>query len=389
MADTTKTIGTKVKFDGEAEYKAAVKNINGELKVLGSEMKLVSAEYKANGGSIDSLKAKQETLGKIYDQQKAKVEATEKALAKCKEELGDNSDEAKRLEIQLNNQKTALVNTESELKKTTTELDKTETAADGMGNEVEDSGKQADDASSKFSNFGSIVGNVAKVAAGAVAAIGTAAVVAGKAIYNMASDTASAGDEIDKESQKMQISAGLYQQLSYACERSGSNVSDLTKGIKNITTELGKTSEGAKGAGASFEAIGVSLKNTDGSVKSTEQVLLDSIDALAGMKDETKRNAAAQEIFGKSAAELLPLLNSGADGIKQLMDETEEYGMLMSDDAVAASAAFEDSLSRLQWTFSGVKNSIVGEMLPAITMIIDGLSDLMAGNDGATEEIKD
>ena len=63
MADTTKTVSTKVKFDGEAEYKAAVKNINSELKVLGSEMKLVTAEYKANDGRIDSLKAKQETLG--------------------------------------------------------------------------------------------------------------------------------------------------------------------------------------------------------------------------------------------------------------------------------------------------------------------------------------
>ena len=221
-----------------------------------------------------------------------------------------------------------------------------------------------------------------------MAAIGTAAVAAGKALYDMASDTASAGDQIDKESQKMQISASLYQQLSYACERSGSSVSDLTKGVKNITTELGKTAEGAKGAGASFKAIGVSLKNTDGSIKSTEQVLLESIDALAGMEDETQRNAAAQDIFGKSAAELLPLLNSGADGIKQLMDETEEYGMIMSDEAVAASAAFEDSLSRLQWTFSGVKNSITGEMLPSITMIMDGLSDLMAGQDDAGEKIK-
>lgn len=82
------------------------------------------------------------------------------------------------------------------------------------------------------------------------------------------------------------------------------------------------------------------------------------------------------------------LLNSGADGIKQLMDETEEYGMIMSDEAVAASAAFEDSLSRLQWTFSGVKNSITGEMLPSITMIMDGLSDHMAGQDDAGEKIK-
>lgn len=379
MADKTDNIKTKLSFDGETQYKAACKEINSTLKLLNSEMKLVTAEYKSNASSAEALKAKQEVLRKTYDEQKKKVEETEKALAKCKEATGENSEASKKLETQLNYQKTALANTETELGKTTTELDKAEKAADGMGNEVEDSGKQAKEATSKFSGFTEAVKKVATATAAAVAAIGTAAVAAGKALYDMASDTASAGDQIDKESQKMQISANLYQQLSYACERSGSSVSDLTKGVKNITTELGKTAEGAKGAGASFEAIGVSLKNTDGSIKSTEQVLLESIDALAGMEDETQRNAAAQDIFGKSAAELLPLLNSGADGIKQLMDETEEYGMIMSDEAVAASAAFEDSLSRLQWTFSGVKNSITGEMLPSITMIMDGLSDLMAG----------
>lgn len=153
----------------------------------------------------------------------------------------------------------------------------------------------------------------------------------------------------------MQISAGLYQQLSYACERSGSSVGDLSKGVKNITTELAAAEKGAAGAGTAFENIGVSLKNTDGSMKSTEQVLLDSIDALAGMENETQRNAAAQEIFGKSYAEILPLLNSGSKGISELMQEAQDYGMVMSDDAVAASAAFEDSLTRLQGTFTGLK----------------------------------
>ncbi len=51
-------------------------------------------------------------------------------------------------------------------------------------------------------------------------------------------------------------------------------------------------------------------------------------------------------------------------------------------------SGLRDSLSRLQWTFSGVKNSITGEMLPSITMIMDGLSDLMAGQDDAGEKIK-
>ena len=81
MADTVeKQIKTKISFDGEADYKKAVADINSNLKTLNSEMKLVTAEYKTNGASVETLKSKQETLQKGYDQQKAKIEATEKAL---------------------------------------------------------------------------------------------------------------------------------------------------------------------------------------------------------------------------------------------------------------------------------------------------------------------
>ena len=388
MADKTENIKTRLSFDGEAQYKAACKEINSTLKVLNSEMKLVTAEYKNNAGSVDALKAKQEVLQKTYREQAKRVKETEDALKKCKEATGENSEESKKLETQLNYNKAALANTKNELNKTVDELKNAEQAADSMGNEVEESGKQAQDAEGKFSSFGSVIAGIGKALAAAVAAIGTAAVAAGKAVWDMANDVASAGDAIDKESQKMQISAELYQELSYACERSGSSVSDLTKGVKNITTALADTQNGVEGASSAFDSIGVSMKNTDGTFKSTEQVLLDSIDALAAMEDETQRNAAAQEIFGKSAAEILPLLNSGSEGIKELMQEAKDYGMVMSDEAVAASAAFEDSLSRMQWTFNGLKNSIVSQMLPSLTTLMDGFSDLAAGNEQAGEEIK-
>lgn len=390
MADTVeKQVKTKISFDGEADYKKAVADINSNLKTLNSEMKLVTAEYKANGASVETLKAKQETLQKVYAEQKAKVEATEKALERCRKETGENSDASKKLEQQLNYQKAALVGTEGELKKTATELDNVEKEADGAGKELKKSGDAATDGANKFEAAGNALKATGAAIAAATAAIAAAAVAAGKAIWDMANDVASAGDEIDKESQKLQISSNLYQELSYACERSGASIDDLKKGVKNITDELGKAQNGTAGAGEKFEKLGVSLKDANGNLKSTETVLMESIDALAAMDDETARNAAANEIFGKSAAELLPLLNSGSDGIKELMQEADAYGMVMSEDAVKASAAFEDSLTRLQGTFTGLKNSIVSELLPSLTTLMDGFSDMLAGKDGAAEKVKE
>ena len=179
MADKTQNVKTRLSFDGEAEYKAACKEINSTLKVLNSEMKLVTAEYKDNASSVDALKAKQTVLQKTYDEQAKKVKETEAALEKCRKATGDNSEESKKLETQLNYQKAALVKTEQELGKTTDEMEKAEKAADEMGKEIKDSGEQADEAKGKFSGFTSVLSGMGTALKAAAAA--TAAAVAGAA----------------------------------------------------------------------------------------------------------------------------------------------------------------------------------------------------------------
>lgn len=386
MADKTDNIKTKLSFDGEAQYKAACKEINSTLKLLNSEMKLVTAEYKNNASSAEALKAKQEVLKKTYDEQKKKVEETEKALAKCKEETGENSEASKKLETQLNYQKTALANTEAELEKTATELDKTEKAADDMGDEVEDSGKQAEDAKGKFSGLKDTLATVGKACVAAVAAIGTAAVAAGKKLYDMASETAAAGDKVDKASQKVGLSAEAYQKWDYAMGLAGTSMDTCKGGLKKLTDAIDDANNGNKTAIERFERLGISVDDLKG--KSREDIFGMTIEALQNVSDETERAALANDVFGKSGSELAPLLNQGAEATAAALEEAEKYGMVMSNEAVAASAAFCDAQAKLQGTFTGVKNSITSDMLPSLTLVMNGLSDLMAGNEEAGEEIK-
>lgn len=261
-------------------------------------------------------------------------------------------------------------------------------SADGVSESIQ---KALGDGESVGKSFGSKisngVGNALKVGAASVAAVSAAAVGAGKAIFDMASNTAQMGDAIDKSSQKIGISTDLYQELAYACERSGTSIEHLSKGAMNITNSLADAQNGVEGASKNFDALGVSLQKADGSFKSSEEVLKESLLALADMEDATQRNALANDIFGRSYQDMLPLLNSGSEGITQLLAEADEYGMVMSSEAVSASAAFQDSLTRLQGTFGGVKNAIVSDMLPGITDLMDAFSDLIAGNEGADEAI--
>ena len=196
MADKTENIKTRLSFDGEAEYKAACKEINSTLKVLNSEMKLVTAEYKDNADSADALRAKQSVLQKTYDEQAKKVKETEAALEKCRKATGDNSEASKKLEAQLNYQKTALVKTEQELKKTADQLETAEKAADSMGEEIEQSGRQAEDAGGRFSKLSGVLGGLGGAMATGVKAIGTAAAAIGTAVVAGLGYAVSQADEV-------------------------------------------------------------------------------------------------------------------------------------------------------------------------------------------------
>lgn len=265
-------------------------------------------------------------------------------------------------------------------------MEKAEDTAEDFADAVEDSGEEADDAGKKFEKFKGVLATVGKATAAAVAAIGTAAVAAEKAIWDMANDTASAGDAIDKMSQKIGISAEAYQKWSYVFERSGADVNNLQAGMKTLSGVITDAANGSASAAEKLSAVGLSIEDLNG--LSQEQQLDLVISALQDMGSGAERTSAATDLLGKSATDMAAVLNMTAEDTEALKQEAEDYGMVMSNEAVAASAAFEDSLTRLQGTMGGVKNRMVGELLPGITQIMDGLSDLVAGNDEAGEEIK-
>ena len=207
-----------------------------------------------------------------------------------------------------------------------------------------------------------------KVGAG-FASLVSAAKDLGQRLKGLADDTAAYGDQVDKNSQKMGISAQEYQKWNYVLERNGSSIDVMQKGLKTLSSKLVEGSQ-------AFEGLGVSTTNADGSFRSTEDVLNDTMAALAGMQDATQRNAIATQLFGgKVAQELAPTLNSGADGIEELKNRADELGLVMSDEGVAASAQYKDAMTDLDETISGIKNSIGSSLLPVVTDLVRLVTD--------------
>ena len=216
------------------------------------------------------------------------------------------------------------------------------------------------------SKLGGVVGKVgAGLAAGAgVAAAGIA--VAGKKVIDFANDVSAAGDEIDKMSQKIGISTDAYQEWSYVFERSGADVNNLQTGMKTLSGVITDAANGSESAASKLSAIGVSLEEING--LSQEDQLSLVISRLQEMGEGSERTAAATDLLGRSATDMAAVLNMTAEDTQALIDEAHEYGMVMSEDAVASSAAYQDSLTKLQGTLGGLKNQLVADLLPGLTI---------------------
>lgn len=218
------------------------------------------------------------------------------------------------------------------------------------------------------------------------AATGLAAVGSfSKSLIESSKNTAAMGDNIDKLSQKIGISATAFQEWDYVFGQNGADIAILETGMKTLSSAVADAGNGSKTAMAKFEALGVSY--ADLGKMSQEDIFATVIARLQEMPEGAERTAIATDLLGRSAMELGPLLNQTAKDTQALKDQAHKLGMVMSDDAVKSSAAFTDSMDNLSRAFDGAKNQLSANFLPGLTEVTNGFADLIAGTDGASEQI--
>lgn len=246
-------------------------------------------------------------------------------------------------------------------------------------------------ASKSASSFGDVVTGTLKTAleVGVVAFTAFTTAVAG-VVTTMAdaiSDTAAYGDSIDKNSQKVGMSAKSYQEWDYVMQLAGTSMQDCTVGMKTLTNQIDNAKTGSADALAMFDSLGISLDDLN--TMSREDVFSNVIAGLQGMEDSTERAALANDLFGKSGQNLTPLFNMSQQETKELIDKFNELGGVMSDDAVKASARYQDSLTTLQVSIDSTKRGIASEFLPAMADVMDGLTDIFSGDSsGGIQKIR-
>lgn len=231
---------------------------------------------------------------------------------------------------------------------------------------------------SSGSKLGSALG---KGVAGGLKAIGGLTVAMGAAVAGVSAQLVSQtakvaeyGDNIDKMSQKMGISAEAYQEWDAVMQHSGTSMETMKASMKTLASaaETGK---------AAFTELGISQEEI---AKMSQQDLFEAtIAGLQNVEDETQRTYLAGQLLGKGATELGALLNTSAEDTQAMRDRVRELGGVMSEDAVKQAAAFQDQLQDMQTAFSGISRNIVSEFMPGITTVMSGLTELFNGNSEA------
>lgn len=204
-------------------------------------------------------------------------------------------------------------------------------------------------AQSQLSRFSTGIKNAGLVAAGAFAgALGGA----GVAIRNTLKDM----DQLGKMSQSIGIPVEELSKLKYAAELSDVSLESLGKSVIKLSRNMSEVAGGnATGAAAqAFKVLGISVRNTDGTMKSSAAVMDEVANRFAQYQDGANKTALAVALFGRAGAEMIPLLNQGAAAIKAAKDEAEEFGLVVDKKTAQAAETFNDNLTRLSRMMTGV-----------------------------------
>ena len=211
------------------------------------------------------------------------------------------------------------------------------------------------------SSFGKLKGGAGAMS-GALGALVPAVAIGGLAA--LAKKSIDAGDHLDELSQRTGVSVENLSRFGAAADDSGSSVDEVAKAMgklaKGVVDPASKASEALK-------SIGVSATDASGKVRPLDQIMLDVADKFQKMEDPAKKAALAQDIFGKSGINLIPMLSEGGAALSK-------YTATFDAASAAAAGKFNDSLNQIARVIAGPFNEAVTAMLPLITQIAQGLA---------------
>ena len=168
------------------------------------------------------------------------------------------------------------------------------------------------------------------------------------------------------------VTTDALQKLRYAAATNGSSAETMDSALIKLNQTLYDASTGSnKDAAALFKTLGISIKDASGNVRNASEIFPQLTEAFRLNENAAVRTKMAIALFGKAGADLLPLLAQGADGLKTSSDRAREFGMIVSDDVVAAGAAMDGAFNELGMSLNATVGVIAASLMPVVRDMIE------------------
>lgn len=391
MASNAQIKGITIKITGDtSDLAKSLGSVNKELNETKKALKDVEAGLKLDPTNVELLEQKQALLTKQIEETKQKLELEREAAEQAKHalEIGSISQE------EYATLTAEIVKTESSLSDLQAQAEGSADSISQTGAAASEAGSEVDSSKSSFVDWGAVVSSAASIAVSAIESVVSVIADASTALADMTRETANYADDVLTLSQTSGVAVETLQALQYGedlLDVSTSTVSSamtrLTRAMGNAQDETGsynamvdelnqqlqdgqitaeEYAEAIQGNGTAFTNLGVEILNADGSLRDSEDVFWDVIDALGNISNEAERDAAAMDIMGRSARELNPLIEAGSEGFAAVAAEAEAAGAIMGGETLREFQGFDDTLSRLDQGAEAAKRALGSILLPVL-----------------------
>lgn len=351
--------GITIEFNGDTtRLDKALRSIDKETRSIDRELKQVNNALKFNPTSIDLWRQKQTLLNKKIDETEGRLELLKQAQADMDARGVDkSSDEYRELQREI-------ITTESKLNNFRGQLRK-------IGNvKLKAVSEQFKEMGSKLESAGQAMLGLSAAAGAAVASIGA-----------MTYKAAAGADDLNTLAKVTGIGTRELQKYGYAADLVDVSVDSIAKSNRRLTKSAYSAANGSTTQSEAFSKLGVSVTDSSGQLRSTDAIFGDVISALGKMTNETERDAIAQQLMGKSAAELNPLIEDGGETYKMVAETLKKYNLDYVDQETLDKAnQFNDSLDQMKLlgsvAIAQVGSQLAAYLVPAIQKVVDWAGQL-------------
>lgn len=204
--------------------------------------------------------------------------------------------------------------------------------------------------------------------------------VASGGILGMAASVGAAGENAGIMASKAGVALESFQKLAYGASFSNLQADEFSVMLGKLGNQSLQAATGNKELAASFKLAGVSVKNSNGTLKNADQVMLDLADSFAAMQDGPAKTALAVKVLGEEGLKLLPFLSQGSDAIRKMGKDAENLGIVFDEKASASSADFNKALGDVKFAAQGLANTILIDALPVIQELLGRFKEWVVAN---------